>query len=413
MNNYALNTNGGLKVLFRDKVFCCHIYKKPYFNEMKKTTQPFLFLLTFFLMACGQPQDGKAISSDQADFRVETISQGLEHPWSLAFLPSGEFLVTERRGTLWRIDADGNKREINGVPDVYHAGQGGLLDVVLDPEFQNKGWVYFSYAATDDNDDDIANTEVARARLNLDQNRLTDTEIIFKAQPKVEGGNHWGSRLLFARDGTLYITLGERFNYEDQAQDPSNHLGALIRIHPDGSVPDDNPFVNDNTKRPEIFSFGHRNPQGMALHPQTGAVWIHEHGPRGGDEINILKKGANYGWPAVTFGISYTYMEISDKTSAPGMQDPILQWTPSIAPSGMAFYTGDKFPQWRGDLFVGALAHKHLRRLELDGNTITDQEELLKERGERIRDVRMGPDGYLYLLTDESNGSLLRLEPYE
>ena len=380
---------------------------------MKTTTQSFLFFLTFFLMACGQPQDGKAISSKQADFRVQTIAQGLSHPWSLAFLPADEFLVTQRSGTLWRIDESGNKREINGVPDVYHAGQGGLLDVVLEPSFKNGGWVYFSYAAVDDNDDGIANTEVARARLSLDQNRLTQTEVIFKAAPKVKGSNHWGSRLLFAPDGTLYVTLGERFNFEEQAQDPSNHLGALVRIYPDGSVPDDNPFVGDNNKRPEIFSYGHRNPQGMALHPQTQDIWIHEHGPRGGDEINILKKGANYGWPRVTFGISYLGVEISDKTSAPGIQDPILQWTPSIAPSGMAFYTGDKFPQWKGDLFVGALAHQHLRRLELDGDAVTDQEELLKDRSERIRDVRMGPDGYLYILTDESSGSLLRLEPQE
>lgn len=217
--------------------------------------------------------------------------------------------------------------------------------------------------------------------------------------------------MLFAPDGALYVTLGERFDYSEEAQNVSNHLGTVVRIRPDGKIPQDNPFINQDGARPEIFSYGHRNIQGIAQHPDSGKIWIHEHGPKGGDEINILKAGANYGWPAVTFGISYWGMKISDKTSAPGMEDSILQWTPSIAPSGMMFYTGDKFPNWKGDLFAGALVKKHLRRLELDGDTVTEQEELLKDRGERIRDVRQGPDGYLYILTDEPDGRLLRLEP--
>jgi glucose/arabinose dehydrogenase len=271
--------------------------------------------------------------------------------------------------------------------------------------------VYFSYAATEDNNENISNTEVARAKLNTQQNRLTDVEVIFRAKPKVEGSNHWGSRLAFANDGTLYITLGEKFDYMEEAQNPSNHLGTVVRLNADGSVPNDNPFVGHDDKAPEIFSYGHRNPQGIAIHPVTEDIWIHEHGPKGGDEINILKSGANYGWPAVTFGRSYWGTEISDKTSVPGMEDPILHWTPSIAPSGMTFYMGDQFPEWQGDLFVGALVKRHLRRVELDGETVIAQEELLSDLNERLRDVREGPHGHLYILTDSSNGKLYRLEP--
>jgi glucose/arabinose dehydrogenase len=368
-------------------------------------------MLVALTAGCAQAESGAVVQSEQASFRVVEIVQDLHHPWSLAFLPNGDYLITERRGKLWRISPRGQKTEITGVPQVYHEGQGGLLDIALEPQYSPGGWIYFSYAATAPDNQDIANTEVARARLNLDQNRLTDIDVIFKASPKNEGGNHWGSRLLFAPDNSLYITLGDRFDYKEEAQNPANHLGAIIRIMPDGKIPSDNPFAGQSDKKPEIYSYGHRNVQGMAAHPQTGKIWTHEHGPKGGDEINILKPGANYGWPAVTFGISYWGTEISDKTSAPGMQDPILQWTPSIAPSGMVFYNAELFPEWRGDLFVGALAHKHVRRLELDGEIVIAQEELLKDRNERIRDVRQGPDGYLYILTDESSGKLLRLEP--
>jgi len=364
------------------------------------------------IAACAQAEDTQSISSQQEDFRVVTVAKELEHPWALTFLPDGDYLVSERRGKLWRIKPNGRKVEITGVPDVYHHGQGGLLDIALAPDFQTSGWLYFSYAAASDNDEDIANTELARAKLDLSQNRLKDTEVLFRADPKVEGDNHWGSRLQFAPDGNLFMTLGERFDYKEEAQNPANHLGTVVRLTPDGSMPADNPFVGQGNKKPEIFSYGHRNPQGIALHPESGKIWVHEHGPKGGDEINILKPGANYGWPEVTYGISYWGTKISDKTSAPGMEDPILQWTPSIAPSGMAFYTGDKFPEWKGDLFVGALAHRHLRRLELDGESVQAQEELLQDRDERIRDVRQGPDGYLYILTDEYDGRLLRLEPF-
>jgi glucose/arabinose dehydrogenase len=372
----------------------------------------FAVLGFLFMASCAEAEESnKTVHSDNVEFNVVTITDGLNHPWSLTFLPGRDYLVSERRGKLWRISQSGIKKEITGVPTVYHEGQGGLLDIALEPGFKNKGWLYFSYAAA--NDEGKANTEVVRARLNLDQNRLTDLEVIFRALPKVEGGNHWGSRLLFAPDGMLHVTLGERFDYKEEAQNPHNHLGTTIRLTPSGAVPDDNPFVQGQEGSPEVFTYGNRNVQGMALNPRTREIWINEHGPKGGDEINILKPSANYGWPAVTYGVSYWGTTISDKTSAPGIEDPVLHWTPSIAPSGMAFYTGDKFPPWQGDAFVGALAHKHLRRLELNGNEVIGQEELLKDRKERIRDVREGPDGYIYVLTDEPNGSLLRLEPVQ
>lgn len=371
----------------------------------------FLLPLLLISVAChAQDQDIDTVRSEQENFRVVSIAKDLHHPWSLEFLPNGNYLISERRGRLWHVSPEGKKIEITGVPKVFNEGQGGLLDIVVEPNFKDGGWLYFSYAATADEDEDLANTEVARAKLNLKQNRLTDKEVIFRALPKVEGDNHWGSRLLFAPDGTLYITLGERFNYEDQAQDISNHMGSIVRIKPNGDIPKDNPFVDDPDAKNEIYSFGHRNVQGIALHPQSGKIWTHEHGPKGGDEINILKAGANYGWPKVTYGISYWGFEISDKTSAPGFEDPVIQWTPSIAPSGMAFYQSDKFPEWRGDLFVGALAKKHLRRLEIEGEKVIAQEVLLKDMEKRIRDVRTN-DGFLYILTDESNGELLRLEP--
>ncbi len=364
------------------------------------------------LSGCSEAKDAQTISSEQANFHLVTLVKDLNHPWSLEFLSNGEFLVSERRGQLWRISSDGQqKTRINGVPDVFHEGQGGLLGLLLEPDYKDGGWLYFAYAAADANNPDLASTEVARAKLDLRQNRLKDLEVIFVSRPKVEGGNHWGSRLALAKDGTLFFTIGERYHMMEEAQNPENHLGSVIRINPDGSVPQDNPFIDEDGKQPEIFSYGHRNPQGLAIHSETGKIWEHEHGPRGGDEINVIKAGANYGWPAVTFGIDYTGFKISDKTSAPGMEDPILQWTPSIAPSGMSFYTGDKFPEWKGDLFVGALAHRHLRRLELDGEKIVGQEELLRDRNERIRDVKEGPDGYVYILTDDGDGRLIRLIP--
>ncbi len=346
-------------------------------------------------------------ASEQAAFRVVTLARGLDHPWGMTFLPGGGILITERTGQL-RLFKDGKlqTKAIPGAPQVAARGQGGLLDVALHPDFAENRLVYLSYAGAGP---DGAGTEVARAR--FDGNALDDLEVIFRAEPKTPGGAHYGSRLAFDRSGRLYISLGDRRNYMQEAQNPANHLGSIIRLEDDGAIPGDNPFLGVESIRPEIFSYGHRNVQGLALNPASGEVWAHEHGPRGGDEVNILKAGANYGWPAITYGVDYSGAIISDKTEAPGMEQPVVYWVPSIAPSGMAFYDGDLFPRWKGDLFVGALAGRHLRRLELAGGEVTGQEELLTGLRERIRDVRSGPDGYLYLLTDSRNGRLIRLEP--
>jgi glucose/arabinose dehydrogenase len=349
----------------------------------------------------------RAEVSEQAAFRAVTLAKGLDHPWGMAFLPGGGILITERPGGL-RLYSDGRLQPgaIQGSPQVAARGQGGLLDVALHPDFAQNRLVYLSYAGAGPGG---AGTEVARAR--FDGTELTGLEVIFRAEPKTPGGAHYGSRLAFDREGRLYISLGDRRNYLEEAQNPANHLGSIIRLEDDGEVPGDNPFLGVEGSRPEIFSYGHRNVQGLALNPASGEIWAHEHGPRGGDEVNILKAGANFGWPAITYGIDYSGAIISDKTEAPGMEQPVVYWVPSIAPSGMAFYDGDLFSQWKGDLFVGALAGRHLRRLELQGDEVTGQEELLTGLRERIRDVRSGPDGYLYLLTDSGNGRLIRLEP--
>ncbi len=349
--------------------------------------------------------------SEDGPFRVVTVAGGLEHPWGLAFLPDGRMLVTERPGRLRIVTIDGSvSPPVAGVPAVYETGQGGLLDVALDPGFADNRLVYLSYAEADGK---VAGTAVARGRLvegDAGGARLDEVQVIFRQQPKVRGPNHWGSRLVFAPDGTLFVTLGERFQ-RDRAQRPDEHLGKLIRINPDGSVPKDNPFAGSSSARPEIWSLGHRNMQGAAINPASGRLWTHEHGARGGDEINIPEAGKNYGWPIITYGRDYTMLPIGEGTAKPGLEQPIYYWDPSIAPSGMAFYTGDAFPAWRGDLFVGALAEQVLVRLEIDGSKITHEERLLRELGERIRDVRQGPDGRLWLLTDSPEGRVLRLEP--
>ena len=345
--------------------------------------------------------------SAEHEYRIVKVTDGLDHPWGLAFLPNGDMLITERSGALRRVSKGKlDPKPIAGVPRVRAAGQGGLLDVALHPDFARNRLVYLSYAGRGDGG---TNTEVARGVLN--GARLDNVQVIFRALPKVSGTGHFGSRLVFAPDGTLFISLGDRRGQMAKSQSVADHIGTVVRLHDDGRVPKDNPFVGRNGAKPEIFSYGHRNVQGMALRPGTRAIWTHEHGPRGGDEVNILKPGANYGWPAITYGIDYSGDIISERKAAPGMEQPVVYWVPSIAPSGMAFYTGDKFPRWRGDLFVGALAGSHLRRLKLDGDRVTVQEKLLDDLGERIRDVRTGPDGYLYVLTDDSNGMVLRLEP--
>lgn len=351
--------------------------------------------------------DDEVYESERERFRVVTLVRGLEHPWGLAFLPGGDMLVTERPGRLLRVDAKTLKpKAVRGLPPIATVGQGGLLDVALHPNFESNRLIYLSFAGEDD---DGAGTEVARGR--LDGHTLENVEILFRALPKSRGGRHFGSRLLFDRDGYLLITLGDRGD-RPRAQDIGDHAGSVIRINDDGSVPADNPFTNTPGARPEIFTYGNRNVQGIALDPSSGRVWAHEHGPQGGDEVNVLEAGRNYGWPVITYGRNYvTGTKIGEGTHKAGMEQPRHQWTPSIAPSGMTLYTGDKFPAWRGNLFVGALKYRLVVRLELDGENVVHEERMLEDVLGRIRDVRTGPDGYIYLLTDHGDGVLARLEP--
>ena len=349
-----------------------------------------------------------AITSEQAEFRVELVADGLSSPWGMAFLPDGDMLVTERDGSL-RLVRDGvlEPAPIGGVPKVFARGQGGLLDVVLDPGFAENDLIHLSYAGIDD--DGRSSTRVARGRL-LDGG-LQDVEVIFRSNSASTGGVHWGSRLGFDPDGYLYVTVGERGN-KDTAQNAGTHGGSVVRLNADGSVPDDNPFVGQRDALPEIYSYGHRNPQGLAVHPETGRIWTQEHGPRGGDEVNLIEAGANYGWPEISWGINYGGTPINGGLrEQDGMAQPKHFWDPSIAPSGMTFYEGDAFPEWQGDLFVGALKYQLIARLEMDGDEVVAEERLLEGELGRIRDVRTGPDGLLYILTDDPDGGLYRLRP--
>jgi glucose/arabinose dehydrogenase len=356
------------------------------------------------------PSHAQVFHSTAGDFALETVAKGLDHPWSLAFLPDGRMLVTERPGRIRIVARDGKlSPALAGVPKVFAASQGGLHDVILDRDFGQNRTIYFCYAEPAGSG---ARTALARARL-MDEGtpRLDAVEVIFRQEGPLSSGNHFGCRIVHAPDGNLFLTTGDHFTARDQAQNLGNHLGKLIRIRPDGSVPPDNPFVGRAGAKPEIWSYGHRNAQGLALHPASGKLWEHEHGPRGGDEINLIEKGKNYGWPVIGYGIDYSGAKIHESTRKEGMEQPLWYWVPSIAPSGMAFYTGHLFPAWRGNLFVGALASQLLARLELDGDKVVKEERLLRELRERIRDVRQGPDGALWLLADNSAGRILRLAP--
>jgi aldose sugar dehydrogenase len=359
-------------------------------------------------LAAVTPACAQTTSFDSGDhpYEVVTVVDGLEHPWSLAFLPGGDMLVTERPGRL-RVIRDGAlvPQPIGGVPEVWVQGQGGLLEVLPHPDFERNRLVYLSFSKPGA---DGATTAVVRGR--FDGERLNDVEEIFEASAWTDRRVHFGSRLVFDDDGFLFITIGDR-GVMEEAQNTSNHQGTILRLHDDGRIPEDNPFVGQAGVQPEIWAYGIRSPQGLALHPETRALWETEHGPRGGDEINLIQPGRNYGWPVITYGINYNGEPISDITEKPGMEQPLHHWTPSIATSGLAFYTGHRFPAWRGNLFTGALAGQHVARVVLDGTRVVREEKLLDGFGERFRDVRDGPDGYLYLLTDSPQGRVLRLEP--
>lgn len=368
------------------------------------------FVSGALVVAQGQAQAPRSPTPkpEKGAFRVETVTSDLAHPWALAFLPDGRMLVTERPGSLRIVGLDGRVSEpLAGVPPVQARGQGGLLDVALDPNFADNRLVYLSYAEPDDGG--RAGTAVARGR--LEEGQLADVRVIYQQQPKVKGANHFGSRLIFARDGTLFVTQGDRFDYKEQAQDLSSGIGKLVRINPDGSVPRDNPFVGRDGVRPEIWSYGHRNIQSAALHPQTGQLWTVEHGARGGDELNRPEPGKNYGWPVITYGVDYSGAKIGEGTAKPGMEQPLYYWDPVIAPSGAVFYTGDAFPDWQGSLLVGSLRPGLLVRLTLADGRVTKEERYLEDQGARVRDVRQGPDGLIYMVTDSRNGRLLRLSP--
>jgi glucose/arabinose dehydrogenase len=362
------------------------------------------------LPAAGLAAD--AFRTEAETIRIVTVTSGLAHPWGIAFLPDGRMLVTERAGRLRIVGRDGKlaPQAVAGLPKIEEHGQGGLLDVALHPRFSENGLVYLSFAERGDGG---YGTAALRARLvgTMENARLEAVEVIYRQQPKSRAGRHFGSRLVFDRAGFLYVTQGDR-GEQERAQKLDDLAGKVVRLHDDGRVPNDNPFVGKPGARPEIFTLGNRNVQGAALHPVSGELWAHEHGPQGGDEVNILRKGLNYGWPVITYGVNYGIgTKIGEGTARPGMAQPLHYWVPSIAPSGMAFYTGDRFPAWRGDLFVGALRDQLLVRLRLEGEKVVKEERMLQGAVGRIRDVRQGPDGYLYLLTDASNGALIRLEP--
>lgn len=345
------------------------------------------------------------VADDHGTLSVETLAEGLTHPWGMAFMPGGDVIITERAGGIRVYSPQtGLGERLANVPAVAANNQGGMLDITLDPKFSDNRTVYFCYSKPGDGG---SSTSVTKAV--LADGELTDLNTIFSAAPLVNNGFHFGCRLAFNDAGELFVTLGDRYKYMDEAQNTDNHFGTIVRIHADGSVPDDNPFVEGGA--PEVYTYGHRNVQGLTLHPETRAVWAMEHGPKGGDEINLLEAGANYGWPKITYGIDYSGDIISDKTEMAGMEQPWLYWDPSIAPSGMAFYQGQPFADWQGDLLVGSLKFTHLRRIEMNDGQPGKQHEYLRERGERIRDVEVGPDGFIYLLTDAPNGKLLKVSP--
>jgi glucose/arabinose dehydrogenase len=372
---------------------------------MKSNLKPLFVVALLFAPAAASAQ---AIQTSAGELRVDTIAKGLSRPWGLQFLPDGRMIVTERPGNIRIVSKDGAlSPPLEGAPKVLARGQGGMLDIALDRNFRTNATLYFCFA---DPYEGGGRTALARAKLDAgDKPKLTDVKIIFRQEGTPSSGNHYGCRIAQTPDNNLFLTTGEHFSTRDQAQNLGNHLGKLIRIAPDGSVPKDNPFVGRSDAKPEIWSYGHRNPQGLAINPRNGALWEQEHGPRGGDEINIIAKGKNYGWPVIGYGIDYNGAKIHESTHKAGMEQPIKYWVPSIAPSGMAFYNADLIAKWKGSLFNGGLVYPGIVRLSLDGDKVTGEERI--EIGERIRDVRQGPDGALYLLTDANDGRILRIAP--
>lgn len=355
-----------------------------------------VFIVTFssYLgFACAQDRTiGPEIITPETDnYTVETLVEGIQIPWGMAFLPDGSLLITEKKGELIHFK-DGTKTTITGLPKMTVQGQGGLMDVVLHPEYESNGWLYLSYASPD-GEGNGANTAIARAKLS--GSTLTDLEELYKASPNSNRGQHFGSRIAFDNDGFLYFSVGDRGDRDTNPQDVTKDGGKIYRITDDGKIPSDNPFTDTPDAKRAIYSYGHRNPQGMFKHPITGEIWVHEHGPRGGDEINVVRRGANYGWPTITYGINYSGTEITRERSRPGMEQPLYYWLPSIAPSGFAYISGSIYPEWEGEILVGSLKFAYLEKLTLNNNKVVRREKLINGLG-RVRDVRLGPDGYIY-----------------
>ncbi|MEN1783614.1 MAG: PQQ-dependent sugar dehydrogenase [Bacteroidota bacterium] len=372
---------------------------------MKNCTVVIYFLM-ITLVGCAQSIDQTINTPSAKTINAKLIVPELEIPWGFDFLPDGSLLLTEKKGTLLHFK-DGKKAEIKGPPEVVVMGQGGLMDVKIHPDFVNNRWIYLSYASSEGNGKG-GNTAIMRAQLR--NNQLSQQEVLYKAGPNSDKPYHFGSRLAFDDEGYLYFSIGDRGNRDENPQDITKDCGKIYRLHDDGRIPSDNPFVNKKDAKKAIFSYGHRNPQGMTKHPETGAIWIHEHGPRGGDELNVIAKGKNYGWPVITYGINYSGTKITDETTKPGMEQPLYYWVPSIAPSGLAVLSSDKYPGWKSNVFAGSLAFQYLERLVIENNKVVYREKLLDGMG-RVRCVNQGPDGLLYVGI-EGKG-IYRLDPVQ
>ena len=351
--------------------------------------------LIFFYSSCAQDPENQVDDVTNTPFQAELLIDEMQIPWGMTFLPDGSMLVTEKSGEIIHFK-NGTKTQIEGVPKVYARGQGGLLDIEVHPNYSENGWIYISYAS-EEGDEKGGNTALMRAK--LQGNSLVDSEVLYKATPNTTKGQHFGSRIVFDNEGYLFLSIGERGDRDTNPQDITRDGGKIYRFNADGSIPKDNPFVNESGAKTAIYSYGHRNPQGLAKHPETGEIWDNEHGPRGGDEINIVKPGANYGWPVITYGINYSGTPITDETEKEGMEQPIHYWLPSIAPSGMAFVSMDTYKGYKGSVLVGSLKFQYLERLVLDGNKVTKREKLMPEIG-RVRDVKEGPDGLIYVAVE-------------
>ncbi len=347
-------------------------------------------LLMASTIACSQKISDYKIGDLEVD--VEVVADDFDNPWSFTFLPDGRLLVTEKKGELYVV-SNGSKSKISGLPEVYVRGQGGLMDVVLHPDYRENGWIYLAYGTSKDSKQG-GNTTLARAKLQGDQ--LVNLEVLLNAAPHSRKGVHWGGRIVFDRKGYLYLSVGDRGARDDNPQSLENHSGKIHRLHDDGRIPDDNPYVGENGAIASIYSLGHRNPQGLDLHPNTGEVWAHEHGPKGGDELNVIRPGNNYGWPVISYGINYSGTKFTDIVAKEGMEQPIKYWVPSIAPCGMAFVTSDLYGDWKGSVLIGSLKFNYLHRIVLENDQMVDEERVALDIG-RVRTIRQGPDGYLYV----------------